>query len=70
MQTTPIQPMQRPAPAVHAPVAAIDVPPCYGVCCNLHHTCAHYARVDGADPAGIFMADCGPEHAAFSAGAT
>ncbi len=56
-----------PVPAVIAGSSATDVPPCFGVCCRLHSSCANYAKVDGADPRGVFMADCGPEYSAFKA---
>jgi hypothetical protein len=67
LQILPSTPQRDPLSQGSSPASATSVPACYGVCCHLHHTCAHYARVDGADPRGIFMMDCGPEYAAFSA---
>jgi hypothetical protein len=46
---------------------AIDVPPCYGVQCQIHGSCLNYARVDGSTPGEPVMADCGPEHSAYIA---
>lgn len=59
----------RPAPLSKGsePTSAMGVPACFGVCCPRHHACAHYARVDGADPQDVFMDHCGPDFATFEA---
>lgn len=56
-------PMKDAMPAVPWPAAE---PACYGVVCNLHHTCARYAAVEGNTTHGQrFVGTCGPTRPGF-----
>lgn len=66
-QILPPTPQPAPALAVSSPGSANAVPPCFGLGCQLRRTCANYHAIEGGDPCGSRMSNCGPEHAAYEA---